>query len=261
MAISLKWQPLDLTLSTTQLRLCLGSVVASLVLGYSLIYPSFSEYRALQRRHDDIQRQWQRASTWIRQTPPTAVKPSDFNQSLTRIALANDVLISNIIPIDAHQWQIEGSASYAHFDQFLHTLCQEPLAWALITLQLQMKADQPLQWRLTWQRTPPALGQTHCLSGPNTSLSRALPKPRVLTDSMLQTIPLSRLVWLGVIQQAHHTAALIRFADFPPRLIEPGDLVGPLHWRLVALNAHQSEWLDPEQHRHILELDLASHGE
>lgn len=246
---------LGLTSSTTQLSLCIGSVVASLVLSY----PGFMHYRTLQIRHDEILKQWQRARALIRQAPPKMVGQSDFNQSLSRIAFANDVLISSVSPIDPNQWQIEGSASYAHFDHFLQTLCQEPLAWALTTLQLQVKADQSVQWRLTWQRTPPPLSQANCQALPKASLTQALQEHTRLSDQLLQTIPLSRLVWLGVMQQANHTAALIRFADFPPRLIEPGDVVGPQHWRLIALNAHRAEWLDGKSHS--LVLDPTAHGE
>lgn len=229
-----------------------------LVIGYGWIYPRFLQYRDLQTLRYHLQSEWQQAQTIIQQKPTPITDEPDFNQSLSRVAIDHHILINTMTPIDPNQWQVAGTASYAQFDRFLQTLCQQPLAWALTTMQLRVEADHGLQWRLTWQHTPPALSQANC-QPVATPLSQAFQPHTALSDAILQTIPLARLEWLGVMQQANHSAALIRFADFPPRLIELGDTVGQEQWLLVALNTHQAEWLDQHRQRHTMVLDTALH--
>lgn len=230
-----------------------------LVIGYGWLYPRFLQYRDLQTLRDHLQPEWQQAQTVMRQKPTPIVSEPDFNQSLSRVAIDHHILITTMTPIGQNQWQVEGTASYVQFDRFLRALCQQPLTWALTTMQLRVEADQDLQWRLTWQHTPPPLSQANCQLT-TTPLSQAFQPHTALSDAILQTIPLARLEWLGVMQQANHRAALIRFADFPPRLIELGDTVGQEQWRLIAVDDHQAEWLDKHQQRHTLVLDTSLHG-
>lgn len=253
---------LNAKLSTVQQWMIFGCgyLIASIAIIYYLLYGRFMQYRHLAIHHNQVQYQWQQAHARVQQKPPPLLASNDFNQSLTYLASANQIVIDAIQPLGEKQWQTAGTASYQHFDHFLQALGQQPFMWALSTMQLHQQADDRLQWQLTWQYTPPPLPQQSCPSLPLTSVAHVFQAHTNLSDAMLKTIPISDLQWLGVMQQANHSAALIRFADFPPRLIEVGDVVGVEQWRLITLNNHQAEWLDVKQQHHMVMLDHVSHG-
>ena len=257
------WLPsLRAKLSTAQqwsLLVC-GYVIVSVAISYYLVYGRFMQYRHLSLRHNQVQQQWQQARTLIQQKPAPLLTSKDFNQSLIDLAKANQMVIDSMQPLQKNQWQTEGTASYQQFDHFLQALCQSSFMWVPTTMQLHRQTDDRLQWQLTWQYTPPPLPQQSCPSVPLTSVARVFQAHTDLSDAMLKTMPLSHLHWLGVMQQANRSVALIRFADFSPRLIKVGDVVGVEQWQLIALDSHQAEWLDGKHQHHILVLDNLSHG-
>ena len=253
---------LNAKLSTAQQWILFGCgyLIACVAIIYYLLYGRFMQYRHLAIHHNQVQHQWQQAHVLIQQKSAPLLASNDFNQSLTYLASASQMVIDTIQPLGENQWQTEGTANYQHFDHFLQTLGQQPFMWALSTMQLHRQTGDRLQWQLTWQYTPPPLPQHSCQSLPRTSVAHVFQAHTDLSDAMLKTIPISHLQWLGVMQQANHSAALIRFADFPPRLIEVGDVVGVEQWRLIALDPHHAEWLDGKHQHHSLVLDNLSHG-
>jgi hypothetical protein len=229
-----------------------------------LLQYRLQQAKILLAQKNTLQQQWQTQQETQDTIPLTSI--------VSDLALQQRLFITELKQINDDQWQLNGTATFTQFAEFLQQLLRTPIEWSLSVIHLQpvnsptAKQDQQqiepvhdtlLQWQLTWQKTMPIQTLTQC----TTTLDTANHDPFLSVSFEASQYPLAQIQWLGVMTTATDSAALIRLPNLQLQYIIPGDKLGREQWRLTTLNRGYADFIDSDNKPHHLVLDLLTdHG-
>ena len=254
-----------LSLPSPLLALGLSALLLMIFYGawHYAFHTPWQVYRANVQHINQLTQRLQREKSWLAHWPKRVqpLKLGDLDEQITGNALQQAVFISALNQKDALHRQVTLLGTFLPLNRFLHQLTQQFSAWSITQVHLTQSTntDSPLALNIEWQKGLISIPMTCFMP----SISAKDPFQRALNDEdRLTRYSIAQIEWLGLLMDVHHQAALIRLPNRYIQLIKPGDTLGTEQWRLMQLTTRSAEFIDKQQQRHQLTLDLQqSQGE